>query len=120
MKVKLDADRYIEQYVLVGQNPECNVEVIEPEDFDIWHFNAYRVFDGACVLDKDKLKKLHIEAQKNEIRYRREKKCFPIINRGQFWYDTLTESQKMEIREWYQAWLDAPQTGIEPEDLDFI
>ena len=70
MKVKLDADGYIEQYVLVGQNPKCNVEVIEPEDFDIWYFNAYRVFDGACVFDKDKLKKLNIEAQKNEIRYR--------------------------------------------------
>lgn len=120
MKVKLDADGYIEQYVLVGQNPECTIEVEEPENFDSWHFNAYHVVNGACVLDEEKLNELNLKAQKDEIREDRARKCFPIVNRGQFWYDTLSENQKSEIREWYKKWLDAPETGIKPEDLDFI
>lgn len=49
-----------------------------------------------------------------EMRHRREKECFSYINRGSFWYDTLTEQQKAELRAWYRAWLDAPQTLVVP------
>lgn len=55
------------------------------------------------------------EKRKDEIRQQREYECFPIINRGAFWYDTLTTSQKDELRLWYHAWLDAPETGLIPE-----
>ena len=47
-------------------------------------------------------------------RMRREKKCFALINRGQLWYDTLTDSQKAELREWYAAWLNVTKTFVEP------
>nr|DAX95805.1 MAG TPA: hypothetical protein [Caudoviricetes sp.] len=50
----------------------------------------------------------------NQIRADRENTCFPIINRGQLWYNKLTEAQKTELDAWYQAWLDAPQTLTEP------
>ena len=49
-----------------------------------------------------------------KIRYRRENECFPIINRGSLWYDTLTDEQKAELSVWYHAWLDAPQTMVIP------
>lgn len=52
---------------------------------------------------------------KNIYRKRRERECFSIINRGAFWYNTLTEAQKQEIQTWYQAWLDAPETLVVPE-----
>ena len=48
------------------------------------------------------------------LRRRRDKQCFSIINRGQLWYDTLTEVQKEELRAWYKAWLDVTVTFIEP------
>jgi hypothetical protein len=32
------------------------------------------------------------------IRDRRAKECFSIINRGEFWYDTLTPDQRVELK----------------------
>ena len=34
----------------------------------------------------------------------REAECFP-INRGQLWYDRLSEKQKAELQVWYSDWL---------------
>jgi hypothetical protein len=48
------------------------------------------------------------------IRERREKECFPVINRGLLWYDRLSKSQLSELERWYQEWLDAPETGKIP------
>lgn len=65
----------------------------------------------------------HVQTEeqiKANIRANREKKCFPIINRGQLWYDTLTEQQHNELAVWYRAWLDATETMVEPNDLDWI
>ena len=49
------------------------------------------------------------------IRRRREKECFPIVNRGLLWYDRLTQEQLNELDQWYQDWLDAPKTGSVPQ-----
>lgn len=46
----------------------------------------------------------------NDLRKLREEKCFAIINRGSLWYETLTEEQVTELREWYSAWLDVTIT----------
>lgn len=54
------------------------------------------------------------------IRVRREEECFRIINRGQLWYANLKEEQKSELAAWYQAWLDAPQTGVVPTKPSWI
>lgn len=60
------------------------------------------------------------EGKREEIRYTREQRCFPIINRGKLWYDKLTDEQLKELGEWYVAWLNAPETMIEPADLEWI
>lgn len=49
------------------------------------------------------------------LRELREKVCFPVINRGKLWYDCLTPIQLGELKSWYHAWLDAPETLIMPE-----
>lgn len=49
-----------------------------------------------------------------EIRRRREKECFPIINRGKLWYAHLTIEQYNQLNDWYHKWLDAPETKIIP------
>jgi hypothetical protein len=50
------------------------------------------------------------ETLKAALRELREKKCFAVINRGSFWYETLTEEQVTELREWYKQWLDVTVT----------
>ncbi|MBR2312216.1 MAG: hypothetical protein IKA46_02890 [Clostridia bacterium] len=50
------------------------------------------------------------ETVKASLRKLREEKCFPIVNRGSFWYESLTEEQVVELREWYAAWLDVTAT----------
>ena len=60
------------------------------------------------------------EQQKNEIRRRRTKECFPIINRSESWKRRLTQAQRNELERWYQNWLDAPETGNIPILPDWV
>ena len=54
------------------------------------------------------------EQTKELLRKLREKECFSYINRGSFWYETLTDEQKKELKIWYQGWLDITETQVEP------
>lgn len=58
--------------------------------------------------------------ESNIIRHRREAECFPVINRGSLWYDSLTAEQKAELKTWYEAWLDAPETLVVPTKPNWI
>ena len=60
------------------------------------------------------------EEQLKRFRQERESICFPIINRGQLWYDNLTKEQKSELQVWYQAWLDVTETKVKPETPSWI
>lgn len=57
---------------------------------------------------------------KDNIRIFRKELCFDIVNRGQVWYNTLTENQKQELQIWYQSWLDAPETLIIPNKPSWL
>ena len=120
MKIQVNENDYVENYVILGEGSACHIEVEEPEGFSPDNFQAWKYDGEKLVFDESRAQDLQNESQKNEIREERMRKCFPIVNRGQFWYDTLTQSEKNEIREWYQQWLDAPETGVIPDDLDFI
>ena len=54
------------------------------------------------------------------LRKRRATECFPVINRGFLWYNRLSREQLNELDDWYQAWLDAPKTGIVPATPTWI
>ena len=56
----------------------------------------------------------------DELRRRREVECFAIINRGQLWYNTLTEEQMNELKEWYIAWLNVTDTLIIPNKPSWL
>lgn len=60
------------------------------------------------------------EEYKEYLRRERERVCFSVINRGEAWYARLTPEQNEELQTWYQAWLDAPETGIKPETPSWI
>ena len=50
------------------------------------------------------------EQLKKQLRTVRESVCFPVINRGALWYDTLSDVQREELAAWYRAWLDVTHT----------
>lgn len=54
------------------------------------------------------------------LRWKRENDCFTIINRGIPWYARLTENQKHELANWYQAWLDITITKQIPQKPSWL
>lgn len=56
------------------------------------------------------------------LRSKRKDECFPIINRGVLWYNTLTTEQQQELDIWYKAWLNVPQIYQEtkPNNIETI
>lgn len=59
-------------------------------------------------------------ASEGYLRYLREIHCFSVINRGQLWYDTLTEEQQKELDKWYKEWLNVTETKIIPEKPEWL
>ena len=55
-----------------------------------------------------------MERARYSLRKKRERDCFPIINRGKLWYDKLSDAQKSELDSWYTAWLNVTVTMSEP------
>ena len=56
----------------------------------------------------------------NSLRAEREQECFPIINRGILWYNTLTEEQRIELDIWYKDWLNVTETKVIPEKPSWL
>ena len=50
----------------------------------------------------------------SSLRSMRERVCFPVINRGKLWYDSLTSEQLEELRKWYNDWLNVTTTLVIP------
>ena len=55
-----------------------------------------------------------------DLRKRREKECFPIVNRGKLWYNCLTTEQIAELDDWYHKWLDVTETKYIPPKPEFL
>lgn len=121
MKVLLNEQGYVESYALEGELVDA-LETAELNDLSHFekHFTSYRMRDGTLVFDEGKDAQAQSEAAKAECRRRRELECFPIINRGQLWYDTLSEGQLSELKNWYQAWLDGTNTQTIPEKPEWL
>lgn len=57
---------------------------------------------------------------KEDLRNQRKAECFPIINRGQLWYDNLDSSQKEELAKWYRDWLNVTETMEVPTKPEWL
>lgn len=55
-----------------------------------------------------------------KFRSYREKYVFPIINRGNAWYWSLSSWRTEELRSWYQEWLNCTDTLVKPQWLDWL
>lgn len=116
MIVQTNADGYVESYAIIG-TIEGGIEVSTPSEIDHFecNFTAYRVRDGDLHFDTAKQNAIAKAAAVDEYRRWREDECFPIINRGQLWYDTLSAEQLAELNTWYQSWLDGTDTLTIPK-----
>ena len=121
MKVLLSDQGYVVSYALEGELLDA-VEAAEPSDLSHFeeYFTAYQVRDGIMVFDDAQAAAEQAEAAKGAYRKRREVECFPVINRGQLWYDTLSEEQLSELKTWYQAWLNGTNTQTIPEKPEWL
>lgn len=89
---------------------KINENAIELSDEE--YSNLMNIIGDGGALKEDKQGRPYAEINEkvkqnriDNLRLKREVECFSIINRGQLWYNTLTESQIAELDEWYNAWL---------------
>lgn len=121
MKILLDENNYL-TCVCIDAELENGIEVETPENIDAFidAFRAYKYEDDQLILDEVRLDELNDERLVEELRFQREKKCFPIINRGALWYEHLSEEQKAELDAWYLAWLNVTETRIVPDMPEWL
>lgn len=115
MQVQIE-NGYVSSYALIG-TLVGGIEVPDPPDVEHFeaNFQAYRLRDGTLELDAERKTENERKALCLELRERRETECFSVINRGQLWYDKLTERQKAELSAWYEAWLNVTKTLTVPD-----
>lgn len=116
MQIITDNNGFVLSFAYVG-DLVGGIEVPGPEDIDLFlhHFYAYRLQDGKLEYDAVAYEKHLDEELKTEYRLRREKECFSVINRGQLWYEGVSLTQLLELRQWYKAWLNVTETMVVPE-----
>lgn len=118
MQIVLNDKDYVMSYATIG-NLVDGIEVADPldEEWFAEHFEEFRYENGELVRDENRGEELAKNALVEELRTRRYKECFPVINRGEMWYSMLTDEQKAELKVWYKAWLDVTETLNPPEPL---
>lgn len=118
ISVIFDEDGYIEAFATIG-----GVEGGEPyppiPDMDEGYFMCYK-FTDRWEFDEERKTFVQNRMLLEELRAEREEECFSVINRGQAWYNTLTEEQTIELDTWYKAWLDVTETLIKPERPEWL
>lgn len=121
MKILVDKNKYL-TCVCIDAELENGIEVETPEDVDsfIDMFRAYRYENDTLLLDQEKLAELNSEKISDELRKKRQRVCFPYINRGELWYSRLSDEQTQELSTWYQSWLDVTETKIVPETPEWL
>lgn len=121
MRVLLDDNGFVKSFAIIGDLID-GIEVPDPDDLNHFtdHFGAYKVSDSKISFDEEHEKALQSEAEKEDLRTRREKECFSVINRGQLWYEGISIAQMLELRQWYKAWLNVTETMVVPDKPSWL
>lgn len=116
MQIVTDEQGFVLSFAYVG-TLVGGIEVPEPEDIEqfLHQFYAYQIQDGKLVYNSEAYNAHVTEELKSEYRHRRETECFSVINRGQLWYEGVSITQLLELRQWYKAWLNVTETMVVPE-----
>ena len=102
------------------ENDRAKISEQEYESLLVGQMNGQRIItneDGAPKL-VDYIK--NEEDIVKELRLRREKECFAIVNRGSLYFEQFTPEQMSQIRDWYNSWLEVTKTKAIPEKPNFI
>lgn len=120
MRITVDEKGYVTGWSIAGDEEGILCEI--PENFDHFmrFYRGYRYESGKLTEDPHTLAALQGQYRKEEIRRQREEWCFPYINRGALWYEKLTQDQRAQLGQWYEAWLDAPETMTIPETPEWL
>ena len=89
---------------------ECTLE-LTLEDFDL--------IDNKYVFNKQQ-EEIATLCEIMSLRIQRDKECFTIINRGQLWYNSLTQSQVEELQSWYELWLNVTESLTPPHKPEWL
>lgn len=117
-RIYLDKNNAKYYKILNMSEPPYNFTKIE---IDTEYCDCERVdFDDDLKFNVEKYNERKKNNRLIDLRLQRENECFPIINRGLLWYDTLTEKQQLELKKWYQLWLDVTQTEQIPEKPSWL
>lgn len=76
------------------------------------HIGIYPDTNGKPIVKKVERS---ADERDNILRRLRTNRVFPIINRSNMWFNSLTQQQKNELQIWYQAWLDVTDTLVVPD-----
>ncbi|MBE6926915.1 MAG: DUF2977 domain-containing protein [Ruminococcaceae bacterium] len=121
MQVLLNEQGFVLSFAFIGNMPDA-IDAPEPADpmHFAEHYSAYKLIDGQLTFDAEQDKALQNDALLDDLRVRRERECFSVINRGQLWYDNLSAAQRTELQVWYAAWLAVTDTLVVPEWPEWI
>lgn len=116
MQVITDEQGFVLSFAFIG-NMVGAIEIPEPEDLELFlhQFYAFQLTDGKLTYNSAAYESHVSEETKAEYRRRREVECFSVINRGQLWYEGITLTQLVELRQWYKAWLNVTDTMVIPD-----
>lgn len=124
IEVVLTNEGYVSLFNLDVDQTYMQNSILVEDDVDREHFITnsifYKIIDNHLVFDESKKAKADYQFRINTIRIRRQAECFSVIDRSQLWYNSLTNEQKAELQEWYEAWLIAPDTLVIPTKPDWI
>lgn len=120
MQIQLE-NGFVSSYALIG-TLVGGIEVPEPPDIGHFqtHFTAYRLRDGTLEYSEEQNTANERKALCDELRKLRDTECFSYVNRGQPWYDRLSDEQRSELSVWYADWLKVTDTLTAPEKPSWL
>lgn len=120
--IKVDIEGYITAVAQEAYEGHMETELTMEEFMERYGFEnvtdgTHKYLNGEIVNDGGTKRSIlaYNETLKGELRNRRELECFSVVNRGQVWYDSLSEQQRGELAVWYNAWLNVTDTLEIPE-----
>lgn len=113
-KIKINENGYVQSPYISDAEQEILVDETIYKKVSLTPFGKnWRYVNGEFILET--------LMDDDNLRIRRQIECFNVIdNRSQLWWNHLTNVQKKELDDWYEAWLCVTKTHIIPEKPEWL
>lgn len=115
--------KYWENGFYINQNETNTRKEIEDLDYKSLlekQSQGFEIFTDDDGFPNFRTKIYTDEEQLEYLRLKRNEECFSVVNRGTVWYDTLSQEQLENLKNWYTDWLNITETKVVPVMPDFI